>query len=671
MLARTTYLLYKTDIPLNYVIGSNLMGLFLLILFYVYSRWDDYKISFYEDFFHQSQDIYVVRNAKFTKVYSVNNTLLKLLGVTMDELKNMDMESYLSIIHPDDISNFIKRIDHANYKPGEPQNLVIRIKNREGKYSVIDLISLLSEDGKVYTSGRDITDLVNREKELEKLLLSSRLINETITDGLLYTNTNNDVEYTNEIFCKMMECDIYNMVGKNFCFETAYNEQKLCPKLSCELADKKICDLYRFDKNKSDDFDPTVKKVQRKNGEYFWAEIKESRLKDMHGNVIGTMATFKDITLMKIAEVELRKSLHDFEQIFSSITDVYFQTDLEGKVTIISPSVYKFSGFKVKEVIGNYDWSFFEDKEQYVEILRALDTKTQISQKINLISAKSEVKTVILSVKQIFNVDGLPIGRQGSLHDITFSEILQNERRLLVDDLNEKVNKLMQYNYIISHNLRSPIANILGLTKVLKENNLSDKLKMESIEHLWKMANSSNQIILDLNKILAINKSLSTEKEETDFVEILHLVSNVLENEIAESKAVITTSLDKDAKLIYTVKSFLESVIFNLISNSIKYKRKDVCPEINISTSVINNMFNIKFTDNGIGFNMAKNSNDIFGLYKRFNTEKEGKGLGLHITKAHIEALGGTIKLESELGVGSTFIINIPITSKHETHLFN
>ena len=101
----------------------------------------------------------------------------------------------------------------------------------------------------------------------------------------------------------------------------------------------------------------------------------------------------------------------------------------------------------------------------------------------------------------------------------------------------------------------------------------------------------------------------------------------------------------------------MESIVFNLISNAIKYRSSERPLFINIKAKKSSKGTIITISDNGIGINMEENGAYIFGLYKRFNYEVEGKGLGLHMTKAQVEALGGTITIESELNKGTTFKI--------------
>ena len=103
------------------------------------------------------------------------------------------------------------------------------------------------------------------------------------------------------------------------------------------------------------------------------------------------------------------------------------------------------------------------------------------------------------------------------------------------------------------------------------------------------------------------------------------------------------------------------SVFYNLVSNSIKYRQAGLLPVIEIKSYLINDKIEIHYTDNGLGIDMKKRSDQVFGLYKRFHNHKEGKGMGLFMVKTQVEALGGKISIESEVNKGTTFIIQFPL----------
>ena len=102
-------------------------------------------------------------------------------------------------------------------------------------------------------------------------------------------------------------------------------------------------------------------------------------------------------------------------------------------------------------------------------------------------------------------------------------------------------------------------------------------------------------------------------------------------------------------------------IIIRHISNSLKYSRKEADPTIIVKSNITNNQIELSFSDNGIGIDMNRHGNELFGLYKRFNDTEEGKGMGLFMVKSQIHAIGGQIAIQSELNKGTLFKITLPL----------
>lgn len=142
--------------------------------------------------------------------------------------------------------------------------------------------------------------------------------------------------------------------------------------------------------------------------------------------------------------------------------------------------------------------------------------------------------------------------------------------------------------------------------------------------------------------------------------ELLSSITDTIEKQIKESGTIIKINIADEATELFIIKSFLQSILYNLISNAIKYKSLQRRPECVITLTKVDNNIIIVVADNGIGIDLIKNGAYIFGLYKRFHLEVEGKGLGLNMTKTQVEALGGSISVQSQLDKGTTFTITIP-----------
>lgn len=236
-----------------------------------------------------------------------------------------------------------------------------------------------------------------------------------------------------------------------------------------------------------------------------------------------------------------------------------------------------------------------------------------------------------------------------------------DELKQTIDQLTEQNQDLQQFSYIISHNIRSPIARIAGLIDIIKiENSGTQAINEEIIMHLDKAVISLDTVIRDLNQILSIRKGINKSKEMISFQEVFEWVTLTLENEIALAGAKIYQDFSQYPG-VYSIKAYLQSIMYNLISNAIKYRRTDIEPQIHVVSYRNGDYVCLEVKDNGIGIDLqAIDPYKIFGLYQRMHTHVEGKGLGLYLVKSQIEALNGKIELESELMKGSKFTVYFP-----------
>ncbi|MFZ6012923.1 MAG: ATP-binding protein, partial [Bacteroidota bacterium] len=244
-------------------------------------------------------------------------------------------------------------------------------------------------------------------------------------------------------------------------------------------------------------------------------------------------------------------------------------------------------------------------------------------------------------------------------------EIMQNNSRLL--DYNEQMEK---FTYAISHNLRAPIARLLGLVNVVDYASAADQKYI--LEKIKESSLNLDDVIKDLSRILDL-RSESHVTEPVDLKVRLRKVTHMLENNIKETDTTLVADFH-NAPLISGITTYIDSIFYNLISNAIKYRSPERAPVISIQSMHEDNTYVIRFSDNGIGIDLQKYGDKIFGLYKRFNLEIEGKGLGLYLVKSHVQAMHGQIKIESIPNRGTTFNIILPVidtTQQNMTEVTN
>lgn len=249
------------------------------------------------------------------------------------------------------------------------------------------------------------------------------------------------------------------------------------------------------------------------------------------------------------------------------------------------------------------------------------------------------------------------IGVVMTVEDITDrkkNEIGLNRSLELVTEQNKR---LLNFSYIVSHNLRSHTSNIKSILDILDYVEVEEERK-ELIHILRNVSNVLDETIHDLNDVVSIHTNLTHTIESLNLKEYVDKTLLVLGKQIEEKRAKIHNKVPKELMIQYT-SAYLDSILLNFISNALKYSHPERDPVVTISCSYGNDKWVLEIEDNGIGIDIQKNGDKLFGMYKTFNGNADAKGIGLFITKNQIEAMGGKVEVQSELGKGSTFRIYI------------
>ncbi|MEP6595787.1 MAG: PAS domain-containing sensor histidine kinase [Ginsengibacter sp.] len=258
--------------------------------------------------------------------------------------------------------------------------------------------------------------------------------------------------------------------------------------------------------------------------------------------------------------------------------------------------------------------------------------------------------------KLIFNKEGEPIKMTGSIIDRNDSKILQAELQHSINVTTDQNKRLNNFAQIVTHNLRSHAANMQYLLSSITPLENKNSGLEESLLYLARISDALNQTINHLAEVVRIQTDINLSKVTVQFQEAFDLTTGVLAPDIKKSGAVIDVDFSGCPQINY-IYAYLESIFLNLISNCIKYRHTERAPVINIRTYTNGEKSFLKITDNGLGIDLNKNRDKLFGLYNVFHKHPESKGIGLYITKNQVESLGGSITAESELGKGTSFIV--------------
>lgn len=355
--------------------------------------------------------------------------------------------------------------------------------------------------------------------------------------------------------------------------------------------------------------------------------------------------------------VRLKKQL---QAIFDAVPNLIFVKDLEGRYLMVNKATADFFGYSIEYIIGKKDIDL-GIKEERAKTFSEIDQKVIESGQPFFIPEEeipgAEGKERWLqSIKVPFHQTQTDAPAVLTIvTDITQSKRRELELRGSLDIIGEQNKRLNNFAHIISHNLRSHAGTISMISFLLNEDSSEEETK-ENLELLTLASERLKQTIDDLNEI--IDEQYNTDK-------VLRKVN--LKEYVLNIKKLLTTSIKKyDVQLQIDVPeeltfeyipAYLESIILNLLSNAIKYRHPDRRPTILIKAFRENKNIHLYVEDNGLGIDLDKHGNKLFGMYKTFHENENAKGIGLFITKNQVESMNGSIQVESEIGEGTSFHI--------------
>lgn len=496
----------------------------------------------------------------------------------------------------------------------------------------------------------EITAQKKAEEELKKAEANYREIFEKASDGIFIL----DIETGRIINANQKSLNI-----------TGYSKDELLAAHPSEISSLNPCfnrntanrNIWMAEKSGHNIFEWELTK---KDGSIHWIEVSCTI-----ANIAGTeriISFFHEIDDRKSAECALRRSEEELRALFSAMTEIVIVLDAEGKYLSIAPTNSSNPYKPAEAVIGRKIQDIMPQENagkilQYVEL--ALSGLCTVSFEYNLCVGEKDAwfegSITPLPDNTVFWI----------ARDITERKMGEMDRTKITHDLIQRNKDLEQFAYIISHNLRAPVANILGITSALHSMQLGQDKEKQMKSDLKTCTKKLDDVIKDLNYILQVKREVTERKEILRFSELLTSIQLCIDGMIRKADVQFITDFTAVDEM-EAFKSYLYSIFFNLISNSIKYRRPHTPPIIEIFSRKYDNKIELIFRDNGLGIDLEKKGSQVFGLYKRFHSHTEGKGMGLFMTKTQVEALGGKISVHSQVNHGTEFRIEFDNVNKME-----
>lgn len=602
----------------------------------------------YRNLFHVCPIPMWVFDPESFKFLQVNDAAVKHYGYTTEEFLSLSVKD----IRPDaDIEKMKEAVEINKKNTGH----YIGILNHRKKNG--EIIQVEVQSNNIDFNGKkanliialDVTEKLQDEKALK---LSEQLFKALVQDGadlIGILDVDGNYKFASPSAATVVGIEANDLIGKN-AFDYIHEEdrQRVINQFNLLKRKKRVqISPFRFRNAKN---------------EWIWLETIATNMMD-DPSVQGIVSNSRDITLNINYNQKLRQNFERYESLAKATSDAIWDHDFEiGRTYIAGEGYRNLFGYNLANQFSEHQ--FWESKlhpEEKDAVLEKLDNAIKDS---NVKQSQLEYRFLKADgtyayVRDRFFIireNGNAIRMLGAKQDVTRQKNEEQEKEKLITELIQNNKDLKQFSYITSHNLRGPIASLLGLSGLLDNYKVEDPTLQQILAGIKKATHMFDDIIKDLTKVLNIKDHISIPQEDLLLLDALN--KGIAQNEtmIMEINAKIECNFD-EAPAIRFNKAYLESIFFNLISNAIKYRSPSRELNIKVTSEIIDDEIVLRFSDNGLGLDVNMYKDRLFRLYQRFHDHAEGKGLGLFLIKSQMEALNGSIDIESTVGAGVTFIL--------------
>lgn len=488
----------------------------------------------------------------------------------------------------------------------------------------------------VQTISKDITPLVRSFDTIEKQAKKLNVIFESITDAFFTLDKNWRYTFINSEFGRITGAREQDYIGRHLLELSEYGDTGV------------FYQQYRYamETGNSVHFEAYSQKMNK------WLEVKA------YPSDEGLSVYFTDVT----DKVKANQEVEKLSLVASKTDNGVIITDAAGIIEWVNEAFTAMSGYMLEEVAGKKPGSILQGPESDPDIIKEIGNNLRLglhfsTQLINY-RKSGEKFWLSMDITPIHDETGTITRYIAIQKDITYRKEVEASMLSLTQDLYIQNKNLQEFTYIVSHNLRAPVANALGLANLLNKIDKNSKTFDESLTHLKTSVLKMDTVLKDVNMILSVrDKQDVMEMEQVRLVDVFWQAYNYLQEPALLCGGEVQIDLPDHVR-VNANKAYLFSIFYNLLSNAIKYRSYDRQLQIRVGCSHMpDGRVLISFSDNGTGFDAEKAGDDIFKLYKRFHKHKKGRGMGLFLVKAHIEAMGWKIEVNSRLNEGTTFLI--------------
>ncbi len=602
--------------------------------------------ALFKALFHNSQDIFLLAGSDMGITY-INNSVTKVLGYYPNEIVG---GSILQIVHQED-QNILKTWMHQLVSNDSAPPVEVRMKNLVGTLQYVEV------SGTNMLQNEQVNAIVIICKDIQAKKIADEALKQTEQRlSLLLNNTKESFI----ILDSRLRVISYNKSAQEH--SPFFFRQELQSGLSFfDLTDPAEANEYILL------LDMAVSGIEQERDTEFKDEAGELhiychvfRSLDLGEVGSGIFITSTNITEQRKAEKAQKESEEKFKAIIEYSFDAVVIINENAVIQYASPSVTNLIGFDPEELVGKngFEFIYHEDisyvQEKLASIIKDYDETYADYRSITKDGGLKWVEAKGKNMVDNKHIAGILV----SFRDITERKQMFEEQNALTNELTKYNKDLQQFSFITSHNLRAPVANLMSLLTLFNRQKMDDSFNIELLDKFDECTHQLNDTLNDLINVLVIRANPNVDTEYVRFVDVTELTRRNVQSLLKAAGGELLSDFSAIEGTEYN-RIHMESIFLNLVSNAIKYASPDRKLQISISSEKTDEGVRLTFTDNGIGIDLNRYGDRIFGLYQRFHSGKQGKGLGLYMIKSQILASGGSIKVISEPDKGSSFFIHL------------
>ncbi|UPL50235.1 PAS domain-containing sensor histidine kinase [Hymenobacter sublimis] len=383
-------------------------------------------------------------------------------------------------------------------------------------------------------------------------------------------------------------------------------------------------------------------------------------LRNTQGQVYGVLNTAANVTDLVLARRRSEEAAAELRQLTAHAPAFLFRTDPTGRLTYVNDALFEWSGLD-RAALASLDeaWGIKHPEDlatlqaPYGAALGAGQPWESVPYRIR--RRDGQYRWSITRTQPYLNPDGTVAGHNGITLEINEQVELQRQLQRTNADLDNFI-------YTASHDLRAPIANVEGLLQAL-QHDLPAAGRVGAVPEILTLMHGAierfKRTIAHLTDISRLQKEHSPAHQPVLLAELVEAVRLDLLPLLHESQARLTVTIPADLTVTFAEKN-LRSVVYNLLSNALKYCHPDRAPHVQIRCQPQEGYQVLEVQDNGLGLNLQQGQDKLFAMFQRLHTHVEGSGIGLYMVKRMVENAGGRIEVQSELGRGSVFRVYFP-----------